>query len=698
MSAPFDAAQFYESMRDVQQFVVGQLATTELCKGAAHSGAEAQNEEVQRRFVRLKLFYLAQLVISRMIGQTKPISASDAKKLLPHMTPGAPIQLNKAEDPLRGSFDLKDFAHYCCEITNEAQIDWITFSTIPSLFKFFVLESMHPLLRDFLKELRNNMPQYRLYCRALFLSPAFVKFVHDTVHPLLQPFLNEKQSFNMSSLLSQIHNRWQKDAGSIPRFVKMAIDGLTDAQAKDVLRVCLWEPLVTCPQRFLACNVYDPATSDIFEKDTAGHTFLDHVKELGDLFVALFRGEDLSQYEISGRHEAINGIAFYYRVFSPMDIDAIKKDKKRFGSWNPNPDQWTFTLNNFENELKPEPVSDVLRHTMRNDMDSYYLRQLLKAAPLLRENVTFPERLSPSDIVGQCLVSQADLKNQLKQRYLFRQIRDTSKIPHDVFGKDMQLAHDEQYTVLVNNETLNNVINATLKSVRDAIHSVLCYLPIRVAGTDGVKEPSFAELLEHSVAQKLQEMEKGTPDIPRFVLYYLISRLITYRQFRMANVHLTTYDTFARQFLEARKRRELPGIIEDIHRGATDLQVMSNFNECAEKLRKIFSDEGAPLEKLSKLEGVFKEIRQTWEATFVGSDIFDANVNSMALVVVLTYASPTWIVTMFHYMDKMCPSLDQNCLSDSESSTLMEFKMAIKTALRGMPHPEGIDALTFLQG
>ena len=697
MSAPFDAARFYESMRDVQQFVVGELATTELCKGAAHSGAEAQTKEVRRAFVQLKLFYLAQLVISRMIVQTKPISASDAKKLLPHMTPGAPIQLNIAEEPLRGSFDLKDFAHYCCEISNEAQIDWLTFSTIPSLFKFFVLKSMHPLLQDFLKELRNNMTKYRLYCRALFLAPAFVKFVKDTVHPLLQPFLNEKQSFNMSSLLSQIIDRWQTEARSIPRFVKMAIDGLTDAHAKDVLMDCLWRPLVTCPQRFLACNVYDPATSDIFANDTAGHTFLDHAEELGDLFVALFRGEDLSQYEISERQEAINGIAFYYRVFSPMDIDAIKKDKKRLGTWNPNPDQWTFTLNNFENELKPEAVSDFASQTMRNGMDSYYLRQLLKAAPLLRENVTFPERLSPIEIVEQCLVSQSDLKNQLKQRYLFRQIRDPSKIPHDVFGKDMQLAHDEQFTVLVNNEALNGVINASLKSVGDAIHSVLCYLPIRVAGTDGVRVPTFAELLQHSVAQKLQEMEKAA-NVPRFVLYYIISRSITYRQFRMANVHLTTYDTFARQFLEVRKRKELPGIIQDIHRGASDLQVMRNFNECAEKLRKIFSDEGAPLEKLSKLEGVFTEIRQTWEATFVGSDIFDANVNSMALVVVLTYASPTWIVTMFHYMDKMCPSLDQNCLSASESSTLIEFKNAIKTALHGMPHPEGIDALTFLQG
>lgn len=702
MSAPFDAPQFYESMRDVQQFVVGELARMELSRDAAKSGAEAQIQEVQHAFSKFKQFYLAQLVLTRMMDGKKLITPEKARELLPHMAPDAALPLKEAKDPLDASFDHKDFAHYCAETKDEIQIDWLTFSAIPSLFKFFVLESMHPLLKDFLGELRsslrNDMKKYGLYCRALFLSPAFVKFVNDTVHPLLQPLLNEKQSFNMASLLTQILEQWQKDAGSIPRYVKLAFDGLSEEDGKVVLSDCLWKPLVTCPQRFLACNVYDPATTSIFVKDTAGADLLDHANTLSGLFLELFKGEGISRYEISRDQEAVNGIAFYRRIFSPLDIDAINKDKKTLSSWNPNTKQWQLTLYSFKDECKPEEAPDFGNQTMNSGMDSYYLRQLLKAAPLLRENVTFADDVTARDIVEVALVSQADLKNQLKQRYLFRRIRNQNNIAHDVFGKDMKRAHDEQYTALVRNEDLNKVIESSLKSVSDAIHNVLCYLPIRVADNGGVTAPPFGELLQTSVAQKLQEMQKTSRNEPWFVLYAILSRSITYRQFRVANVHLTTYDTFARQYLDARKKKDLLGIIQDIHHGATELQVMSNFNGSAEKLRKIFSDEGTPFEKLAKLEAVFTEIRHTWEATFVGSQVFDAQVNSTALMVVLTYASPAWIVTMFHYMDKMCPPCDMNCLSASNSRTLFAFKDAIKTALRGMPRPDGIEALAFLQG
>ena len=700
MSDKFDPQSFYDSLREAQLFIAGEMGFGELSQLTVDVSSQKHEQQVHEAMPAWKRYYLSQLVIERMTALKAPLSTGDAQKLLSELWPkeGEVLEVDKDKIP----YDFEKFVDFCLKADNDAVIDILTFSTIPSVFKFFVLESQRESLLKFFEQLRPSLGKFVKFCRALFVSPHFVKFVNDTIYPLLQPALNEKR--NYSGMLAKINENWKDHKAEIPLFIKQVLGLLRPSEAKTVLHDCFWEPFLRTPQRFLGCNIYDAASLDVFSVENC----VDNVSfesNLQDVYLDMFLSAEggifdskarLSPGEISNADEETDGSGFYERVFSPLDKQVFQKTSILGPKWELTPESFKLTFVGFEKELKPQPTGSIVAQTMKGEGDelAYYLRQLLKSAPLLRQNVHLKEGVTPADIVMDALVSQADLKSRPRQQFLFSLIHDKLMRCGDwnrVLDR-MRFVHKELFVQMAKTERLSKTITRCYKSVAELMCEVQRYSYLAIVARSQMSVPTFGEIMEGSVASIIQDMQskykpKGVKgEIPLLVFYEILSANMNYRWYRTRQVHLTTYDVFAQQYLQWRNREGLAELLQSFDIAVDDINVFRDFDGVVKELQDIFCTEGAPLEKLNDFLRVFNKIDCIAQQTFPRLSFDDEVMRARMRAAVGVYANPTRIVSMYKYMAHMSELCEiDRCLTFEQTRTFAKFQKFIEHVLQGMP-------------
>ena len=700
MSAKFDPQSFYDSLREVQLFITGEMAFGELSQLTVEASAKNHEEQVHKAIPMWKRYYLSQLVIERLTRPKSPLPTSDAQKLLSELWPveGEVLELEKEQIP----YNLEEFSEYCANAKDDALIDVLTFSTIPAVFKFFVLETQRGKLLRFFERQKTNFDNFLKFCRALFVSPHFVKFVNDTIYPLLQPALNEKR--NYSGMLAKINENWQEKKAQIPLFIKQVLSALSPDEAKRVLRVCFWEPFLRTPQRFLGCNIYDAASIDVFSVKNC----VDNVSfesNLDDVYLDMFiskeggifdGGAALSLGEISMTDENTNGSGFYERVFSPLDKQVFQKKSILGHKWDITPEAFKLFFVAFSDEFKPQGPSSIVNQTMvtPGETIAYYLRQMLKSAPLLRQNVRISAEKTPAEIVKDALVYQADLKSRSKQQYLFSEIEAglSGGLDWESVFKRMRVVHQEQFEEMAKIEKLGRAIKRCYNSVAELMSEVQRYSCLAIVARSQMSVPTFGKIMEGSVASIIQVMQndykpKGVKgEVQLLVFYYILSANMNYRWYRTRQVHLTTYDVFAQQYLQWRGREGLEEILKSFDIVVDDINAFRDFDEVVKELQGIFCTEGAPLEKLNDFLRVFDKIDYIAQQTFPRLCFDDEDMRARMRAAIGVYANPTRIVSMYKYMAHMNELCQKDtCLTFEQKRTFAKFQKFVEHVLQGMP-------------
>ena len=146
--------------------------------------------------------------------------------------------------------------------------DFITYSTIPSLYGMFLENHSFNLYCNLIKNIKiyyeNEeiaLPLHYIFSRSLFVSPLFLKFIQKVMYTILNPFYNGRSPPNHLDLCNQMLQSFKENIAFIPSYMLKFFQEIGDT--KNFLIECLFKPMIESPAQFL---VVDSILNDIKQK------------------------------------------------------------------------------------------------------------------------------------------------------------------------------------------------------------------------------------------------------------------------------------------------------------------------------------------------------------------------------------------------------------------------------------------------
>ena len=151
--------------------------------------------------------------------------------------------------------DTTSFFNRLPVINNQLVLDYIVFSTIPSLFNFLLTEWA---IRDFVSFLHDlEREAARVFARSAFLTPEFCLFIRSVAFDLFLPFMNECRGVdNPNRFLQRFVSNWKRDILLCPSFIRDILKAVDDEEAIEILYHGLFDLLLSRPALLWAADVH----------------------------------------------------------------------------------------------------------------------------------------------------------------------------------------------------------------------------------------------------------------------------------------------------------------------------------------------------------------------------------------------------------------------------------------------------------
>jgi hypothetical protein len=635
---PITAQEFYEGLADAQSYVVNEISFLETISAYQFLQKSTSENDFLSKSFEMKHYFTTQLLLCESFPRLNAAFPKFYSSFVRSDIPRAP--LNSLVPPS----DLDDLI---ANVYLEAQpdrllVDVLTFSVVPSRFQFFLLQPQIVIFCSLVEKLRPHNKHFSLL-RVVFLTPHFLTFIRRTIFPILEDLLDEGNSVltNPSAFLSDVFNAWKINLQFCPTYIHQVLGG-DRPQAVAILENCFWNPFIRFPSGFLACRFHKLVPTGFLEPIRA------ELKAWGDRFAELLTDETATFYPFMSKTDVESDA----RVFSPMVWDSI--DKRAFAHFS-RPGEFQLPLADFEifqqssdSTYSIQPPPPTRPGTV---LAEYYLRQLLKAAPLLPLNPDL-SKLKTGDyriqIVNEYLVKTCSKAVRPQQEYLFSQFEknlnarggnlSTEPVKFREMIQRMKTRHDSQFESIVASAEVARRLKSVL-SFDDASEEI-GQLAYRVRIDDlapaiqgAIQMPPKDEMIRdptifRTAFRKRLELFQGENDplsnVPEHswrlhTHFHIASRDLTFRRFLAYNPQFTGIDSM---FARAAQRggRTVPN--EEV-----DLCVMRNlrlFDGIGLQLAHAFSGDGDALTKFEAIKSAFQAAADLFK-TSLGDDSEDQN-------------------------------------------------------------------------
>jgi hypothetical protein len=253
MSDAGEAQDFYNNIQEAQQYILNDVAFCDLSGHLIQLESQGETDRTRVHSATLKRYYTCQLFLSsRRFDDHYSAFRSSANSAPPSQPP-------LSASPLA---NIASFRTVCQTAQDPAQIDILTFSTIPSAYRFFLLYDDY---KSFIKLMKNLFPLSTApsFFRLLFVTPHFLNFVRKTIAPILAKDVQNGRLRLLADFFSAVFASWKEHANVCPTFfrdIRARLANPTDrTDAMDgrwhsLLRDCFWTPFFRSPHQFLGCE------------------------------------------------------------------------------------------------------------------------------------------------------------------------------------------------------------------------------------------------------------------------------------------------------------------------------------------------------------------------------------------------------------------------------------------------------------
>jgi hypothetical protein len=603
---------FYDGLAAAQRHVVNEISLEQLSERLNQNDSVTTAAQIHGLLATLKSYYMTQLLLCK--------APTGSKQSYPWQRDDSPLYNSFQRCSVVGSLpeitvEDEDFAKFCNGLTRDLDKDIVTFSVLPSYFRFFLLESS---VERFLAFLQGQKANRLSFARVLFHTPPFVNFVNAVAYPLLQQFLGSRLP---STFLGDLLERWREHARLCPGYVSRF---LVEGDSISALRDCFFLPFFADPARWLAVEAFQDIPPGFFDDVLAKLP-----PKVGMFVDALTVGATDPTPFVTRVSQAVDPESWRDVVvdgFARAVFAAIPDGRPSFDC-----DKYAVFLTRVADldrvmGVQAELAANHVPTQVGENVAAYWLRQLVKAAPPLPEGEIVVEGLDYHD-----LVDRADLIHRPKQRFIYSQFEEVvQRSPRLVpthpnfYGRwfrDFFLTHDEQIQIMAARSKLGREITRWKRKSSDALDRIPLLLSLRklqeftgahqqpFAGLAVYEEPGqFHERLRLRLGEFKQHTERrmGGKCDPR-LHFHVLARNINFRAFRRANPHLRILDE---AFVLAANRQsaalEQAPQADEHHRAA--INDILKFSDCANRLRAAYDENTNPLIKAERISKAFHDI------------------------------------------------------------------------------------------
>lgn len=686
----FSPQDFYDILRENQEFVQNELAFMEMTQRIGDLNLAKGGIAVRDYFLELKEYWLSQFLIE--IGDTSQLTA-DFKLLSAH-------NVTDASDRLE--LPLEQFAAQIAKVevtpARMNDIDFLTFSVVPSLTRFFVFES--DIDNKFLKLLAgiceadavNGPVICEKLLRAIFRTPQFLFYVRKVIAPSLERIrVGLKYTSNEEDRMAIIRREVSvmivamespQAQALFPSFInKIATSGVVShifsgAGQKILLRRFV-EELEACPQKFLGWSYHNVFEQE-FKFDDA----------LIDALVESMSGSGSKKWSgISEELELIDPVSCSQTVLTARDNSVLNGTKLQKGD-NPY-DMIVFPL-----KVEAESTLDQLTktQTMNEGMTWSMIRRLLKVAPELPHGVVVEEKeftrdFTPIDFIEKWLVDRCDrCRTPIQEIANFRCARKMIRWTDDVATKagledafrKVRVQHRRTIRVLAQEKKLWQALQCLISVSRPAVAEIPKYVYCKLIGavknaanslrafkwgdaTAYAHHPAaFHKLFDDWLARfdELDKQGKGIGVVREDIHFHYVCSLIglDFEIYRAVNSHLQTYDAMLEvymsrgtpdsQFKEERASHDYRDIMafRMALAAGTDLQV---------EAYEMFRRNGDPLTKAEEFNLLIKHVVENYQTVYSLSDRdvgFDLSHKLQRIFYIYGF-NPTCLASFYGYLN-----------------------------------------------
>ena len=676
-AGPFDPQDFYENMRKAQLFVTNEIAFCEIASAVREDSLNKAGKQFETFCTRMKQHYITQMMLEnpelRMTSERQP---SVMFKNVFHT-------VEKVVFKDVGDFyeqNVSDFCQLCRKLpkNDDVVIDVMTFSFIPSYFRFFLTEQSLKYYEQFLEDLikTEDKDLYLRFARAAFVHPYFLLFVAETFREVLAPVLRSQgtRGTDMDELTEEIARRMGQEQNKrmIPACAKIVISKAPEDWRKQVLVQCFLEPFAKDPKQFMVCNYFDRVFSGFLGEFVEHFKATDAFTQFQGLFVhdakhLLDQVIEDSFGMIHSKCEAINESEFDRTVYGTVDYQLFKAFQAKKGKFACKKEEMImFRVFGSTAPMGQEAYQRTMAPGQQQQEVAYNLREMMKKAPLLPANECLERFENPMDIVKEYLVEHVPLEIMAQQYHFFNEavyciglIGNTDFMDKRFFDA-FQIEHDMKKDVEAFN--FHTEIKSIYQRSEVAVTHSMQYLQMTIIKSLAAKEGCNIDdnvqrdpyLFRNTVLDLIARFSNFVRQnfhgvMNRSIYYNIVAEKLDYEKFLVAHMDLAALDSaFAMHLKKCDPAQATTGCV-------AQLLARENLHELdpwAKKLVDWTLENDNPLSKLFTFYDIFNGLSTVLVHAKDSSDAEPAGADDWTpmLIGTIRYAAPPKLMSCLAYM------------------------------------------------
>ncbi|OHT02407.1 hypothetical protein TRFO_30549 [Tritrichomonas foetus] len=540
----------------------------------------------------------------------------------------------------------EDLIEFCKSIdkNDKIMIDFVTFNTIPSYFKFFMsTQSCH----DFINFVMNFDEELSFHLlKAIFISPDFLSFIRATFKPVLKKMMNmfftlkpaenslannEYYDFTSESssekiavnpeiyvnsakcLLDKFFEAWQKNISSCPICIQTILSAFKD-KAHQILTNCFFIPMIMDPGRYLLIESYEATNYASF-----------FIKKIFKLINTDFSPRFVEVLLLAKIPEF--SIETPYNIYDTFDCLLLKSNQKS-----------KFSINTFIIQSNYELFSFTTLKRQNNQIleinnSAFCLIKLINKSQILnfgsimtesRLNLKELNRFNPNHEYNEIILNVFE---QILRINSYQNFQSDFEIFQDIFKKQTfpndkkslcDFSKDIKLTIKMYQE--HSKIHGSYKFIQELFYSILYKIQKYNIQTKGALSPRYVKdiFCKPSEVKILYDSYENFNrdfclyifglELKNEIIYKNFFKIFTYKKYVLLRSSLLTFDTELSTHIRTHKEH-----LFSLPENFTTFDV-KNLKYCTKIMLEAFTTDGTPSEKALLISQAFIIVLDTFNA------------------------------------------------------------------------------------
>ena len=645
--------ELYDALVRAQEFIQGELAFMEMTQQIGRSKLRAGSEAVTDLLVKMKGYWVAQYHAELWDKEGK--NDRLVKEYNAHEQRGRVEVHTEQLD-----WNKKSLAQYLAKIDvkqgdKKDEVDYITFSLVPSLFRFFVFESETNMFKEWLKQIKSQGGRESILkqlLRVLFRTPHFLRYVETVMSPFLRRMLTElrqkkteegRANFIRTQVVWLCEECKKPESRRLfPQMLRVLLDD--DAFMRDVfgeaeypvqLMKMFLDDLAECPQKFMGWKYHEGLSTELKFDEQAAHFLSEAMFEKS----AEREGTSL----VPWKFEQIDPPSCALQILNNRDLSFLD-DLRHLRTGDNN-----YTIHVVPYDCGRQSELDTMTMTqtqLRGGPLVVGLRKLLKASPPLRPGLKFTGKFTneytPTDFVRDVLVAPCEPEYVIPQLYALEDLAEAQWTDYEdidslqkVF-EEMFVQHKNTVRLLVKEEKLAQALVTTGEICEHAVAALPKFVGIALIKHLKAKSPKLSSFGWHDAISyvhhprafhsrlnewlALFENENSVPTLRPLTcpesawlhFHYVCSDIgLDFTTYRAVNNHLQTYDSMLESFM-ARGKSDTEYASDKQKADFKDIvafrRALASGTELQVEAAEVFRTNFDPLTKAEELQSLMKHV------------------------------------------------------------------------------------------